>query len=269
MNSAIALNITDDLIATEALYSCRIQSLAELHNTCIQVFLTVPSDFPRFHPGQYLELVLNDGQSRPFSIANFDPQFRCVELHIEINPNSATTTAILDHVRTRASIQVKTPQGDVRLRQPTDNVSVPHVFLAAGSGFAQIKALLQQQLHRYQQAVDNGSAMPPLYLLWGTETANQRYLKELVRNWLGRHQSLKYFPLIWQQGDSWEITLKPIINELKQAQFYLCGSPNRVYRTLDFLEQQGIDTAQVQSDVFSYAPRPLHRANRAKAASVS
>ncbi|RDE24608.1 hypothetical protein DV711_03195 [Motiliproteus coralliicola] len=257
MNSAMALEITEHPAFSEDLYRCGVQSASNLDEHCVQVFLSLPADYPSFHAGQYIELVLADGQSRPYSIANFDPQGRTIELHIERNWSSSTTTAIIDQLQSQHTIGVKPAQGDVALRANPSSPLTPQVFLAAGSGFAQVKALLQHFFHQDQQHAGGSYGKAPVYLLWGTDTPAQRYLKVLVRSWLSRYQNLQYRPLNWQQGDSWEHGLATFIQDCKQAQFYLCGSPSRVYQTSDYLESQGIASSQIQSDVFAYAPRPV------------
>lgn len=234
-------------------FVCKISAVSTLGNGIVKVLLTPPVDFPDYSAGQYIELVLPDGTSRPFSIANFVPGIRSLELHIEINPNSEATLAIIKRLQSQQEIQVKSAQGDVGLK-PTRGAQV---FLAAGTGFAQMKALIEQSLFNPLQPSANDSDASPLYLLWGTETPGQRYMKDLVRVWLSRYPHFHYRPLTWQHEDSWEAGLEPLMDQLIDAQFYACGSASRVYSVLDFLEQQGLCTDQIQSDVFAYAPRPL------------
>ncbi|MFT5720775.1 MAG: CDP-4-dehydro-6-deoxyglucose reductase [Motiliproteus sp.] len=255
MNRSAPLDLKQFRASKHDHYLCQVKTVAWLNPTVVQVHLVAPLDFPQYQAGQYIEVVLADGTSRPFSIANFNPDYRYLELHIEANPGSQTTRAILDQLRDTQQITVKSAKGDVCLTSPAS----PQVFLAAGSGFSQIKALIQQLIACQPQ----GSTQTPLstdcYLLWGTETPEQRYMIDLIRVWLSLYPTLNYRPLSWQQGQRWESALAPLMDRLVDAQFYLCGSPNRVYTALDFLELQGIDETQMHSDVLSYAPRPLRQ----------
>ncbi|MEH6652048.1 MAG: hypothetical protein V7707_18655 [Motiliproteus sp.] len=255
MNMPISLDLSKLLAPKHNSFICEIASVSMLGNSIVQVSLTPPDDFPSYRAGQYIELVLADGTSRPFSIANFVPELRRLELHIEINLNSAATTAIIEQLQSRDQIRVKSAKGDVSLRSAVG----PQVFLAAGSGFAQIKALMQQFLYNQQQSSDNDCAETPFYLFWGTDTPEQRYMKDLIKVWCNRYPNFHYHPLNWQQGESWESALAPQLHQLLDSQFYACGSPSRVYNTLELLEQQGVDGSQIQSDVFAYAPRPLRK----------
>jgi CDP-4-dehydro-6-deoxyglucose reductase len=253
MNMPISLDLSQFRASKHNNFVCRVTAVSKLGNSIVQVFLTPPAGFPHYSAGQYIELVLPDGTSRPFSIANFVPGVRSLELHIEINPNSTATMAIIEQLQSQGEIQVKSAKGDVYLKPVTG----PQVFLAAGSGFAQIKALMQQFLFNLQHGSNIDSASPAFYLFWGTDTPEQRYMKDLIKVWCYRYENFHYHPLNWQQGDCWESALVPQLHRLIDGHFYACGSPSRVYSTLEFLEQQGLSSSQMQSDVFAYAPRPL------------
>lgn len=255
MNMPISLDVSQLRAFRPNNFVCKITAISTLGNSIVQVFLAPPVDFPHYSAGQYIELVLPDGTSRPFSIANFAPGMRSLELHIEINPNSAATTAIIEQLQSQDKIQVKSAKGDVSLRPATG----PQVFLAAGTGFAQIKALMQQFIYNRQQRSGNDCADSPFYLFWGTDTLEQRYMKGLIKAWCHRSPNFHYHPLNWQQGDSWESALAPRLHQLLDGQFYACGSPGRVYSALELIEQQGLSSSQMQSDVFAYAPRPLRQ----------
>ena len=251
MNMAISSNFDQLQSIKSNDYLCQVAGVSSLGSRVIQAYLTTPADFPHYSAGQYIEIVLADGSSRPFSIANI--ALGTLELHLEVNPDSSTTSAIISQLQQLAKIQVKSAKGDVALRPNAG----AQVFLAAGTGFSQIKALIEQLLQNLKH--DPASASQPFYLFWGADTAEQRYMKDLIKEWCCRYKNFHYFPLTWQQGESWESALAPQLHRLIDAQFYACGSPSRVYNALDFIEQQGLSNSQIQSDVFAYAPRPLRQ----------
>lgn len=251
MNMAVSLELEKTRSTRSDCYVCQVVEVSSLSSHVIQACLTTPSDFPHYNAGQYIELVLTDGTSRPFSIANVIPG--SIELHIEINPDSTTTSAIISQLRQLSEIHVKSAKGDVTLRPSMG----AQVFLAAGTGFAQIKALIEQFLQNLNH--DPASTSQPFYLFWGADAAERRYMKDLIQEWGFRYKNFHYFPLTWQQSESWESALAPLLHKLINAQFYACGSPSRVYSALDFIERQGLGNSEMQSDVFAYAPRPLKR----------
>ena len=236
-------------------FPSKVKNLSWLEANVVRVQLTMPADFPRFRPGQYIELALEDGTRRPFSIANYHPQSEEIELHIEARPDSQATWRMVSQMQQRGEIRVYPAKGSVQLKPAIG----PQVFLAAGTGFAQIKALIEQYLHRCQSRSNDQF---PIYLFWGSEQPQQRYLERQVGAWCRQQTNLRYLPLDWQSGDCWGKSVSAEVEQLKHSQIYACGSPWRIYQTLDFLERQGVSATQIQSDVFAYAPRPSKKATK-------
>lgn len=251
MRTSAALNNTlFDSTLADTLLLGKVKRLSWLKADLVQVHLAMPVDFPYFYPGQYIELALEDGTSRPFSIANYHPQAKEIELHIEAHAESQATWRMVQQMQKLGQIRVYPAKGSVRLKPSIG----PQVFLAAGTGFAQIKALMEQYLFNRQP--NSNVDEFPTYLVWGSENPEQRYLEELIQAWCQQHSSLRYLPLNWQDGDCWGEIVTAEVEHLSQCQIYACGSPGRIYKTLEHLEKQGMKTTQMQSDVFSYAPRP-------------
>lgn len=251
MSTSVALNDTlFESTLVETSFPSRVKSLSWLRADLVRVHLTVPADFPCFHSGQYIELALEDGTTRPFSIANYHPRAEEIELHIESRADSQATWRMVRQMQQCGEIRICQAKGSVQLKRHIG----PQVFLAAGTGFAQIKALMEQYLlNRHPSSnVDEF----PAYLFWGSEQPEQRYLEKLIEGWCRHHKNLRYLPLNWQTGDCWGKAVTAEVERLSQCQIYACGSPRRIYQTLDHMEREGVSATQMQSDVFSYAPRP-------------
>ncbi len=230
-------------------YPCQVIGITPLGPKVLQVWLRPPSHFPGYSAGQYVELQLADGTSRPFSIANCPNESGSLELHIEQRPDSDALCALLLQMQTYGYINVKPAAGDVGLKP----VKGPSVFLAAGTGFSQIKALLEQHILDFGR--DNDRSQTPLYLFWGADQPEQRYLESLVDEWSRGYQHFHYRSLNWLDGDTWHDAVAGELSDLSNCHVYACGSPQRVYQTLEQLERLGLPRSQSQSDVFAYAPR--------------
>jgi len=249
MSTSVALDDTlFESTRVNSSFPSKVKYLSWIGASVARVRLKMPADFPSFRPGQYIELALEDGTTRPFSIANYHPRAEEIELHIEARPDSQATWRMVRQMQQRAEISVCPAKGSVQLKPATG----PQVFLAAGTGFAQIKALMEQYLHNRQPRKADEF---PIYLFWGSEQPEQRYLEKHVEAWCRHHKNLRYLPLNWQTGDCWGKAVTAGVEQLTQSQIYACGSPWRIYKTLDHLERQGVSATQMQSDVFSYAPR--------------
>lgn len=245
LSDQVTLNINPILES----YPCQVTGITPLGSKVLQVWLLVPGHFPRYSAGQYVELQLADGTSRPFSIANCPNESGYLELHIEQRPDSDALCAILQQMQVYGDINVKPPAGDVRLKP----VKGPSVFLAAGTGFSQIKSLLEQ--HILDLSSNNDDSQTPLYLFWGVDQPDQRYLERLIDDWCRDHQHFHYRPLNWLAGDTWHDAVASELSDLSNCHVYACGSPQRVYQTVEKLERLGLPSSQSQSDVFAYAPR--------------
>ena len=70
---------------------CRIERLDYLAPDVMQVFLRLPSvEALAFQPGQYLDVLLEDGGRRSFSIANPPHDAALIELHVRYVPGEAS-----------------------------------------------------------------------------------------------------------------------------------------------------------------------------------
>ena len=127
----------------------RVVGLEKVRDDVMVVRLQMPSSEPfRYYPGQYLEFILKDGSRRSYSMATPPREDNQVELHIRHMPGGVFT----DHVfgagatamKEREILRVEAPLGSFFLREDS---AAPMVFLASGTGFAPIKALIERGIN--------------------------------------------------------------------------------------------------------------------------
>ncbi len=233
-----------------------VKQVTPLRSTIYKVLLEAPAGVkPDFNAGQYLELMIpqDDGTTKAcaFSIASA-PCSPEVELHIFAG--SARAEAIVNFLESNASVEVVLPKGDCHLGQRPD---APLIFVAASSGFAQMKSMIEDCLdHQHPH---------PLHLYWGVREPQDLYMPDLPRYWAERY-GLNYHPVVsdvcevagWQGrcGLLFEAIVADKANLPDDAHIYICGSPAMVYATLDKLVEAGFKEENVHSDVFAFAPRP-------------
>ncbi|RRJ82965.1 2Fe-2S iron-sulfur cluster-binding protein [Aestuariirhabdus litorea] len=238
--------------------ACQVQSIDRLSHNVYRVLLKAPAgNLPVFHAGQYLMLELEDGQQCPFSIASAPERLshqREIELHIQHAPGSEVSDRILQKVQHNPVVRVLLPQGNCHLQAipPT-----PLVFLAAGTGFAQMKGMIEHCLEQQH--------LLPLHLYWGVRKVEHLYMAELPYRWSQQSQQhrVTFHPVISDEVDAdWEgrcgALHHAVVEDLQQlgdAHFYICGSPQMVYASFDDLVEAGVEPSRIHSDVFDYAPR--------------
>ncbi|MFN3844255.1 MAG: FAD-binding oxidoreductase [Paracoccaceae bacterium] len=122
--------------------------------------------FCEFVPGQYIEIWQpgSDYLSRAYSIANSPHGDGRIELHVRHVAGGRFTEWVFDDMQVGDRLQARGPLGAFTQRSLPD---VPLLFVAGGTGFAPIHALVEQQV-RFQPARD-------MMLIWGMRSAAQFY----------------------------------------------------------------------------------------------
>lgn len=208
---------------------------------------------PDFRPGQYLEIMLNDGKVSAFSIAS-PPAQKELELHIQKVPASANSIQLFNELE-QGDVQVRMPKG--RCFLPEDAQSVvdrPLVFIAASTGFSQMKSMIEFTL----ATADH----PDIYLYWGASSPAGFYLPNLPIYWAS--PSFHYHPVVSSpsEKDGWQgrqgLLFEAVIDDkdcFTNGEIFISGSPQMVYATFDALLARNFRAEQIHSDVFEYAPR--------------
>ncbi len=245
-------------------YACQVARMDLMDGAMWHVELLLPAGkSAHFWPGQYLLLHFMNAEGEeeqvPYSIAcapseltGLDP--RRIELHIANHTDRAND--IVRFLKDSAVVKITLPQGDCFLNKRTlpSFKSQPLLLVAAGSGFTQIKSLVEGIL-----------ALQPeqeLHIYWSNKNAAGFYLSTLPLLWARQHANISYHAIIEKPLPSWDGRVGMIyevisedFSDLSGVQVFACGSPNMVYGTLDQLAQLGLSEKNMHSDVFSYAPR--------------
>ncbi|RYY84177.1 MAG: CDP-6-deoxy-delta-3,4-glucoseen reductase, partial [Comamonadaceae bacterium] len=120
----------------------RVTSLEKVSHDVMVVKLQLPAnDTMRYHAGQYVEFILRDGARRSYSMANAPHNGPGVELHIRHMPGGKFTDHVFSAMKEKEILRIEGPFGSFYLREDSDK---PMILLASGTGFAPIKALIEQ-----------------------------------------------------------------------------------------------------------------------------
>jgi CDP-4-dehydro-6-deoxyglucose reductase len=137
--------------------------------------VTAGECFCEFIPGQYIELWQPDApsMSRAYSIANTPDGNPGVELHIRRVEGGRFTNWAFSQMKIGDCIQARGPLGNFTMRSLSQT---PLLFLAGGTGFAPLLALLRQQV-RSQLDRD-------MVLIWGMKAASDFYALDDIQRLL-------------------------------------------------------------------------------------
>ncbi len=206
-----------------------------------------------FRAGQYLEFILRDGTRRSYSMANAparvgDPP--SVELHIRHMPGGRFTDHVFGAMKEREILRTEGPYGSFFLRTGSTR---PIVLLASGTGFAPIKAIVEQM------QID-GTARPAK-LYWGCRVRSDLYLHDWAERAAAQMPQLSYIPVLSEPRpeDDWSgrtgfvhRAVMADLPDLSQHEVYACGTPAMVDAAQrDFVAACGLSADAFYADAFT------------------
>jgi CDP-4-dehydro-6-deoxyglucose reductase, E3 len=225
-----------------AMTPAEVTQVTPLTNRLLRVTLT-PAHYIHYDAGQYLEIISpNPKENLYYSIANAPLGSKTYELHIRHQPHHTEQQHVLDAITKQGQVILNLPFGHCTL-QALD-IAQPILFIAAGTGFAPIKAIIEQLL-------TNGHTTP-FALFWSARTAEALYLDEKVLAWEKHVRHFTYTPHVTTPKKT------PLIEHIKEQfpdtlphqQIVLAGPFDFVYALRDMLIQHGVPKANLFSDAF-------------------
>jgi NAD(P)H-flavin reductase/ferredoxin len=203
----------------------------------------------KFRAGQYLQVLLEDGARRSFSMANPPQQSDGAHLHVRAVPGGRFSERVLPGLAPGAMLRVELPHGDFHLREGSGK---PAVFVASGTGFAPVKSVLEDAFRR-------GEARE-MTLYWGARTRADLYLLELPQKWAARHRNFHFVPVLseptvhdgWGGRTGW--VHRAVLEDfptLAGHEVYACGVSAMVEAArTDFQRTRDLDADDFHCDAF-------------------
>jgi CDP-4-dehydro-6-deoxyglucose reductase len=229
---------------------CRIARLERLAPDVMQVFLKLPSvERLSFQAGQYLDVLLEDGRRRSFSIASPPHDPEPLELHVRRAIGGGFSEQLFRSLQVGSLLRIEGPVGQFVYREST----APMLMIAGGTGFAPMKSILRHILER--------GVKRDIHLYWGARQPVDVYEEERVLAWAGEHPQLR-FTAVLSDADSagaphrrlgWvhEVVLADH-PDLSAFDVYAAGPPALVEAVRSSYPSRG--AARLYFDSFDYAP---------------
>jgi CDP-4-dehydro-6-deoxyglucose reductase len=206
----------------------------------------------QYHAGQYVEFILRDGSRRSYSMANAphalgDPP--AIELHLRHLPGGKFTDHAFTALKERDILRAEGPFGSFFLREGTE----PMVMLASGTGFAPIKALIEQ--------LEFSGNTRPVTLYWGGRQLQDLYMHDWALQAAARLPWLRYVPVLSAAlpEDAWTgrdgFVHRAVLDDhtdLSGYTVYACGAPIVVESAQrDFVLEAGLHPDRFFCDAFT------------------
>lgn len=232
---------------------CRVEKKELLAPDVMRLYLKLPNtERLQYMAGQYINIILRDGRRRSFSMAGMSTsQPGLVELHIAKVAGGEFTGHVFNGMKEKDILRIEGPLGDFTLRKDSMR---PIIFLAAGTGFAPVKAIIEEALAQGIQR--------PMHLYWGATTRTGLYLESVVRRWMGDAENLGYVPVLSRpaQEDHWQGKRGYVHDaavadfpDLRDFEVYASGAPAMINAARQTCLAHGLPLEHFYFDAFEFS----------------
>jgi CDP-4-dehydro-6-deoxyglucose reductase, E3 len=209
--------------------------------------LVVELDFAlSYLPGQYANILCEDGIGRSFSMASV-PRGNVIEFCIRRVDEGHFTSQILPTLKAGDSLELELPLGRFRLHVQDYR---PLLLIATGTGIAPIKAILQSLL--------DDPDCPPVSLYWGMRDEAELFVGAEIQSWATRLYEFNYVPVLSRPAPGWA-GCKGYVQDAVAADFldlseyavYICGSPAMVREVKRVVADRGTPIEHIYAEGFT------------------
>ena len=219
-----ARQVTDESSYPVRKMPVRVAAFEKKSPDVMQLRLQLPAtDTFRYHAGQYVEFLL---------------------------PGGKFTDHVFSALKEKEILRIEGPFGSFFLREDSNK---PLILLAAGTGFAPLKALIE---HMQFKGITR-----PTTLYWGGRRPQDLYLDDWVRARLAQMPQLSYVPVVSDAlpEDGWSgrsgLVHQAVLEDfadLSGHQVYACGAPvvvDSAWRA--YVQQRGLPSEAFFADAFT------------------
>lgn len=222
--------------------NARVESITPLTDTILQLILK-PDLYIDYKAGQYLQIMFEE-EAYSYSIANAPLGSHQYELHIRHSRDNPYNQPLFAQIKRQGMVTIALPNGDCHVGNL--HAQKPILFIAAGTGFAHIKAMIEQLL------ADGESR--PCELFWGARSQSDLYMNDKATQWQAHVKHFSYFSHLSENSS---LTLADLVlarhaHDLNDWQIVISGPFDMVYSTRDALVSHGALLANLFSDAFTH-----------------
>lgn len=228
---------------------CRVEKMVRLTEDVMALYLKIPAtERLQFLAGQYIDILQKEGKPRSFSLANAPHDDELLELHVRNIAGGAFTNHVFTQMKERDILRIKGPLGTFFLHEDSPK---PIIFVASGTGFAPVKAIIEHALHI--------GFKREMHFYWGVRVQSDFYMLDKVKKW--EEQGIKFTPVV--SDEQWEgrsgFVHQAVMDDFKDLSGYVvyaCGAPVVVEAAhRDFTSQRGLPNEAFYSDAFTFVPK--------------
>ncbi|AIR64689.1 NAD(P)H-flavin reductase [Cedecea neteri] len=191
--------------------SCKVTSVEAITDTVYRVRLLPEGDFS-FQAGQYLMVVMDERDKRPFSMASTPSEREFIELHIGASELNLYAMAVMDRILKEQEIVIDMPHGDAWLREDEDR---PLILIAGGTGFSYVRSILLTALARNPER--------EIAIYWGGREEKHLYDLAELEGLTLQHPNLRVEAVVEQPEEGWRGRSGTVLTAVMQDHASLSG----------------------------------------------
>ncbi len=228
--------------------TCKVASVEAITDTAYRVCL-VPAAAFSFRAGQYLMVVMDERDKRPFSLASTPMEDSVIELHIGASELNLYAMAVMDRILKKREITVDMPHGDAWLRDDTHR---PIILIAGGTGFSYARSILLTVLDKQPER--------EVAIYWGGRELQHLYDLVELETLTQRHPRLKVVPVVEQPDDHWRGRTGTVLSAVMQDysnldpyDIYIAGRFEMAKIARErFCAERGATASRIFGDAFAF-----------------
>ena len=232
---------------------CRIARLTPLAPDVLEVMLRLPAvEQLSFHPGQYLDVLLDGGRRRSFSIACPPHDAGLLELHVRrVSGGGFTERLFGGGLAVGSLLRIEGPIGQFSYRDGTG----PVIMVAGGTGFAPLKSMLRHMLET--------GIRREVHFYWGARRLVDVYEAQRLLEWQRARPQLKFTAVLSEapraeaahHRTGWvHAAVLADHPDLSGFEVYAAGPPAMIEAMRAGFPRHGLATERLYFDSFDYAP---------------
>lgn len=234
-----------------AIFPCKIDSIEfPAQNISILHLRFPPNAMLRYLPGQYIDLSWK-GVRRSYSIASAEYREHGLELHIRRVPGGVFSQFVFEELKPEVLLRIHGPYGTFFVRDS----DAPILFLAGGTGFAPVKAMVEWLLDKKSQR--------SIHIYWGVSAIDALY-STLPDMWQETHDNITYTPVLSGNDVEWRgrqglvhQAVMEDFSDLVPFEIYACGSSDMISAARNDFLKHGLLNKNFFADAFT----PFKQAN--------
>ncbi len=230
----------------------RVMHMEQLTHDVMGIWLKLPTtERLQFLAGQYIDVLMNDGKERSFSLANAPHDDEFLQLQVRYYDGGVFSEIVFNEMKEKTLLRIKGPFGNFFLRENSERHSI---FIAGGTGFAPIKGIIEHMIAKGDKR--------KVSLYWGARAKRDLYMDQLAKSWATDHDHIEYIPVLSEpvEEDNWKgktgFVHEAILEDHKDfsdKDIYASGPPIMVQSIHKSFLEYGMNEERLYSDAFEFA----------------